>query len=59
VRPNDPLRPKLLAEPMLTAPVVREVRTETRPKPLGFCLPTPGSPPTTRDENIVDRATGR
>jgi hypothetical protein len=43
---------------MLTTPFARDVRTETRPKPLGFCLPIPGSPPTTRDENIVGRTTG-
>ena len=44
---------------MLGIPVEREVCSDTRPKPLGFCLPTPPSPPTTRVEKIVCRGTDR
>ena len=53
-RPNEPLRP------LATLMAVRApVRIDTRPKPLGFCLPTPAMPPTARLENSVGRGTGR
>ena len=42
---------------MLISPL-DEDRYETRPKPLGFCLPKPGIPPTERDEKIVGRGAG-
>jgi hypothetical protein len=44
---------------MLTAPVEREVRTDTRPNPLGFCLPIPTKPPTACEEKMVGRGVGR
>jgi hypothetical protein len=56
VRPNEPLRPE---ETRLIAPLEGFLLTEIMPKPLGFCLPTPGIPPTVRDENIVSRGSGR
>jgi hypothetical protein len=42
---------------MLIAPL-EDDRYETRPKPLGFCLPNPGMPPTEREEKIVGRGAG-
>jgi hypothetical protein len=49
VRPNEPLREE---------PALPPAWYETRPKPLGFCLPTPAMPPTVRDENMVGRDAG-
>jgi len=40
-------------------PVDLEARTETRPKPEGFCLPTPAPPPKVREEKMVGLGAGR
>jgi len=40
-------------------PVDFEVRTETLPKPEGFCFPTPLLPPSVREEKMVGRSAGR
>src|SRR5712691_7884376 len=55
-RPKDPLRPERMP---VMVPVDRDARTDTRPKPDGFCLPTPLPPPRVRDEKIVGRKAGR
>jgi len=55
-RPKDPLRPERMP---VMVPVDRDARTETRPKPDGFCLPMPDPPPRVRDEKIVGRNAGR
>jgi hypothetical protein len=56
VRPKDPLR---LERIPVMVPVDRDARTETRPNPEGFCLPTPAPPPRVREEKIVGRSAGR
>jgi len=36
-----------------------DARTDTRPKPDGFCLPMPAPPPTIREEKMVGLKAGR
>src|SRR4051812_21163337 len=56
-RPNEPLRAKLAP---VKRPLEADARYETRPKPLGRCLPTPAAtPPTVWLENTVGRGVGR
>lgn len=60
LRPNEPERlplndPERPARTPLTRPVLEFVRTATRPKPVGRCLPMPDAPalPTRDAENTV------